>query len=669
VITFGLDKNMLMKKSDLENRIKTLELELNNLKSGVSEEKLLKSEELFKSVVQNSSDLVVLTDEKGVVTYVSPQCEEVIGYPSSKIMGQIMPDFIHPDDKIKCQQEWEKVLIHGKELHDFEYRIIDDKNMERWISHRAKMLESNEKALGMQNTMRNITERKVAEEMVKNSEKQYRFLFDEMLSGFSVHEIICDQNKKPTDYRFLSANKTFEKMTGLVASDILGKTVLEVLPITEYSWIERYGKVALTGEPIQFENYSAALGKHYEVRAYCPEHGKFATLINDITERKNAELDLIKAKEKAEESDRLKSAFLANMSHEIRTPMNGILGFTNLLKEPNISSNDQHRFVDIINKSGERMLKTINSIIDISHIESGLVHTNIEGANINGKMEFVYNLLKPDAEKKGITFLYKNTLSSEDAFIKTDGEKIYGTLTNLVKNAIKFTTEGTIEFGYEKKEKYLEFFVKDTGIGIPKDRQLAIFERFVQADIEDKNAYEGSGLGLAISKSYVEMLGGKIWVESEEGLGSTFYFTIPYNPANDKESQEDVAVENIAEELKNLKVLLVEDDEISDSLISESLQNISKEILHASTGVEAVRLCYNNPDLDLVLMDIRMPVMGGYEATAKIRQFNKDIIIIAQTAYALSGDREMAIEAGCNDYLSKPIDTTILYKLIKKHIN
>ena len=205
------------------------------------------------------------------------------------------------------------------------------------------------------------------------------------------------------------------------------------------------------------------------------------------------------------------------------------------------------------------------------------------------------------------------------------------------------------------------------GIGIHNDRQHAIFERFIQADIEDKSAYEGSGLGLAISKYYVEMLGGKIWVESKEGLGSIFYFNIPYNPVSEEEAQAPVAVENKEVQLKNLKVLVVEDDEISDSLLSDTLQIISKEILHAVNGVEAMETCKNNPDLNLVLMDIRMPVMDGLEATRQIRKFNKKIIIMAQTAYAQSGDREKAIEAGCNDYISKPIDTTLLMELIKNH--
>jgi PAS domain S-box-containing protein len=392
--------------------------------------------------------------------------------------------------------------------------------------------------------------------------------------------------------------------------------------------------------------------------------------IRDITERKHAELELIKAKEKAEESDRLKTAFLTNMSHEIRTPMNGILGFTELLKEPLLTVEEQQDFIQTIQISGARMLNTINSIVDISKIESGLVGVELKETNVNEKIEFTYKFFKPEVEKKGLQFFFKNSLTANEANIKTDNEKVYGILTNLVRNSIKFTYEGSIEFGYEKKGEYLEFFVKDTGIGIPKNQHELIFERFRQGSESNNRGYEGSGLGLSICKSYVEMLGGRIRVESEEGKGSIFYFTIPYHPVSEETQtiENDGFTENKDIQLRSLKILIVEDDEISYSLLSRVVQKISKEVLHAITGVQAVESCRNNPDFDLILMDIRMPQMNGLEATQQIRQFNKDVIIIAQTAYGFSSDCEKALKAGCNDYISKPINKTLLFELIKKHI-
>ncbi|MBI9039236.1 MAG: response regulator [Bacteroidales bacterium] len=391
--------------------------------------------------------------------------------------------------------------------------------------------------------------------------------------------------------------------------------------------------------------------------------------MRDITERKKIEIELIRTKEQAEESDRLKSAFLANMSHEIRTPMNGILGFADLLKEPTLTGGEQQKYIGIIEKSGQRMLNIINDIIDISKIESGTMEVKLKESNINYQIEYIHTFFKPEVEAKGMQIFFKNSLPAKEAIITTDHEKIYAVLINLVKNAIKYSNKGNIELGYTKKGDFIEFYVKDTGIGIPKNRQSAIFERFIQADIEDTQALEGAGLGLSISKAYVEMLGGKIWVDSEAGKGSTFYFTIPYNSeSNEKEIAGEkikVSVEEIP--MKKMKILIVEDDEIADLHLSILLRNIGKEVLHTNNGQEAIEIIRKKADIDLILMDIRIPVLNGYEATRQIRKFNKNVIIIAQTAYALEGDREKSIEAGCNDYITKPIDKEKLQALVQKY--
>jgi signal transduction histidine kinase len=379
--------------------------------------------------------------------------------------------------------------------------------------------------------------------------------------------------------------------------------------------------------------------------------------------------ELLKAKEQAEESDRLKSAFLANMSHEIRTPMNGILGFSELLKAPDLSGAQQQEYIKIIEKSGARMLNIINDIIDISKIEAGLMNVDIKDCNINEKIEFIHSFFKPMVEEKGMQLLCANALPANEAMIKTDAEKVDSIITNLVKNAIKYSKEGEIEFGYKKRDHNLEFYVKDTGIGIPKAKQSEIFERFIQADTVDKMARQGAGLGLSISRAYVEMLGGKIWVESEVGIGSTFYFTLPYNV----EPKVEEAVGNFfpkfdaVHQIKKFKLLIAEDDEASEKLISIYVNEFIKEVKSARNGKEAVEICRTNADIDLVLMDIQMPEMNGYEATKLIRQFNKNVIIVAQTAFSLTGDRDKAIKAGCNDYITKPINKYELIELIQKY--
>ena len=260
-------------------------------------------------------------------------------------------------------------------------------------------------------------------------------------------------------------------------------------------------------------------------------------------------------------------------------------------------------------------------------------------------------------------------MPSPQSIIKTDNEKLYAILTNLVNNAIKFTQSGFIEFGYVKKEGLLEFFVKDSGIGVSQSQKEIIFERFRQGGKLRTDNFEGTGLGLSISKAYVEMLGGKIWVESEEGQGSIFYFTVPY--ITEKQIQRItpniIPAKEESGQNRRLKILIAEDDESSDFLITSILNKKSHELLHATTGKETIVLCRKNPNLDLVLMDIRMPDMSGLEATKQIRQVNKNVIIIAQTAYALTGDRENAISAGCNDYISKPINRDELEALIRQY--
>jgi PAS domain S-box-containing protein len=508
--------------------------------------------------------------------------------------------------------------------------------------------------------------RKKADEALKINEEKYRTLFNNSEIGMFRTRLegseILEFNEK-----FLKIlNYTFEEVKGSPSINMwankherekLVELIKTVGHVTDFE-CELYNKQG------DVKNCITSLQLY-------PDSGFLEGSIQDITKRKKVELELIKAKEKAEESDRLKSAFLANISHEVRTPMNGILGFTELLKEPNLTNEEQQDYIRTIELCGERMQNTLNDILDFSKIESGLTKVANKESNINGQTEFIYKSFKPEVESKGLQLLFKNGLPSKEAIIKTDIEKIHTILTDLIKNAIKFTNEGSIEFGYEKKGEYLEFFVKDTGVGIPQKQQQIIFERFRQGSESFDRMYEGNGLGLSISKSYVEMLGGKLWVESEERKGSIFYFTIPYNAVSEEKStiENDVSEKDKEVQLKKLNVLVAEDDEVSFSLLTRNLQKISKEVIHAKTGLEAVLACRKYPDLNLVLMDIKMPDMDGHEATRQIRLFNKDIIIIAQTAFVLSNEREKAIEAGCNEYITKPVNMTILFELIKKYFN
>jgi len=617
--------------------------------------------------INTSGEVIFITDKEGTITYINKEFTKMYGFTAEEVVGKATPRILNSGLYLKEDygQFWHVLL--NKQRHPTTQYINKCKNGKLIDIEGSADLIIDDKGeiIGFLGIQRDISERKQAELKLRGLTS----IIENSLNEIYIFDTAT--------LKFVYVNQGALRNLGFSGEEILALTPVDIKPeFTTDSFLLAIEPL-LTGKKdiLNFETiHQRKNGTTYPVDIYLQLsefEGKqaYVAIILDITKRKQSESELIRAKEKAEESDRLKSAFLANMSHEIRTPMNGILGFADLLKEPNLSTDDQQDFIQTIQISGARMLNTINNIVDVSKIESGIINLAIDETNINKKIEFAYKFFKPEVERKGLQFIFKNGLPSKEANIKTDNEKVYGVLTNLVKNAIKFTYEGSIEFGYEKKGEYLEFYVKDTGVGIPKNQREFIFERFRQGSYDLNRLYGGSGLGLSISKSYVEMLGGKIWVESEEGLGSTFYFTIPYITASEEKStiEKVVSAEHKEVQLKNLKILIVEDDEISYSLLSRTLQKISKEVLHVITGVKAVEACRNNPDLDLVLMDIRMPKMNGLEATRQIRQFNTDVIIIAQTAYAFTGDSEKAIEAGCNDYISKPINMTLLKELIKKH--
>jgi len=524
-----------------------------------------------------------------------------------------------------------------------------------------------------------------AKEEAEESEEKYKQIFDNTFDIMSIYEVTEDKR-----FRVLSFNPTEAKLIGEL-ENYKDKFIDECIPPELYSQFSKnYESCINAGHRIEYEEEISFqnIKKNFKTQLIPLQNasGRFHRIIvisSDITETKQltAQLllqneslmtlnaDLVLARDRAEESDRLKSAFLANMSHEIRTPMNGILGFAELLKEPDLTGANQRKYIEIIEKSGQRMLEIINDIIDISKIEAGLMQVRLSEFNVAEKMEYVHTFFKPEAQAKGLKLFSNISLKKENGKLFADSEKFLSIITNLVKNAIKFTDQGQIELSCTPREGFLEFSVRDTGIGIPESRQRAIFDRFVQADIEDRMARQGAGLGLTISKAYVEMMGGEIWLESQEGKGSSFYFSIPYpTKARDDGSTPNKATENGKENHNmGLKVLIADDDETSLMLMSTLVKNFANEILHATSGIEVISIFKDHPDIDLILMDVKMPIMDGKEATKQIRMFNNDVIIIAQTAKALGPHRQSLLDAGCNDYITKPIIKEKLHWLIQKY--
>ena len=375
----------------------------------------------------------------------------------------------------------------------------------------------------------------------------------------------------------------------------------------------------------------------------------------DITTRVLAEEELIKAKEKAEEADRLKSAFLANMSHDIRTPMNGVLGFAELLKNPKLTDEKQAKYIEIIQQSGARLLNIINDLVNISKLESGQMEVVLTEVDINESFNYILNFFEPETNNKGLKLIAHFDDKSSTPIITTDKEKFLAIFTNLVKNALKFTKKGQIDFGYEKQNERMVFFVKDTGIGISENQQKIIFDRFVQADHGDEAFNEGSGLGLSISKAYIELLGGEIWFNSIKGLGTSFYFTLAEK--NSINTEEHSSIDN--EQTKSTKplslnILAVDDDDISLMFLANALEGYCKKIYLANSGKEALEQLLAHPNIDIILMDIKMPDMNGLRAAKEIKKLQSSIKIIAQTAYALEIDHAKYMEA-FDEYVTKPI--------------
>lgn len=671
-------------------------------------EKALKdSEEKYRTMVQYSSDPIFSFNPDETYRFVNEYFAKTVGMLPVDIIGKT-PHLIFSHDEAERRLDLVRKVFKSGESAEIEVKIITQAGKEMYFITLADPVKDEQnKILWVTCISKNITERKIAEQALKESEEHLKLLIKGTLDYYFKLKV---QNDGSTILEFISEN--YKLLTGKQLSEVqTNESWKDIIhPNDLDSLFMSFTTIIQTGKNVKLEcrsvvNKETRYLKINAVPIISNKDGKVTHIlgaVKDVTMRFQADqlrkeneellltkekaelsekitkefsLELIASKEKAEESDRLKSAFLANMSHEIRTPMNGILGFAGLLKDPKLTGEEQQDYIRVIEKSGDRMLNIINDIVSISKIESGTMETHISETNINKQSEHIYSLLKLEAEYKKLSITFNKGLPDEESIINTDCGKFISILSNLVKNAIKYTDQGSIEFGYGLKTKsmpgehfYLEFYIKDTGIGIAKDRQEAVFERFIQADIADKMARQGAGLGLAISKAYVAILGGSIWVESEVGKGSAFYFSIPYNV----EQKQKLIIENDVPadmdiDVKKLKILIAEDDSISEMLISILVETFDKDTLKASTGAEAVVICRNNPDIDLILMDIQMTDLNGYDATRQIRQFNKDVIIIAQTAFGLYGDREKALEAGCNDYITKPINKHTLLVLINKY--
>jgi PAS domain S-box-containing protein len=484
---------------------------------------------------------------------------------------------------------------------------------------------------------------------------------------------------KDADSKFLGCNKAFEKYINKKSEEIIGLSEFDLFGESEASaYVQSDKQIIDSTEPVRTTNWveypDGQRFLYYTLKTpYFDSENHLLGIIGisrDITEMEETRQRLILAKNKAEESDKLKTAFLANMSHEIRTPMNAIIGFSDLLGDDDLTHEEKIDFISKIKSAGRALMLLINDIIDIAKIEAGqlvisetvcdinqmltdLHSTFDELKNVSGKQGIIFNLLLPDPDRK--------------VMVLTDPMRVQQILTNLLGNALKFTEFGKIEFGYTIKQETLSFFVKDTGIGILPGKQKLLFHRFSQVDPSTTRKYGGTGLGLAISKNLTELLGGSIGVDSSPGNGSLFYFTLPYKPVI------KMAVNLMPAELSNVdwkgKTILVAEDIIQNyQLLDALLKRTGIKLLHAVNGQVAIDMVKADPTIDLVLMDIQLPIKTGYEALKEISAFRPDLPLISYTAFALPHERDKSIKAGFKDFIPKPIKTETLIPMLDKYL-
>jgi PAS domain S-box-containing protein len=634
----------------------------------ITERKLVeKSLQKLDLAIRQSREVIFITDKEGIITFINPEFTKTYGYSAEEVLGKVSPRILK-SGLVSAEVHaflWKKILSKESVIAEYINKRKDGSLIEIEGSV-DPILDEKGEIIGFLGIHRDITERKRADETIK-------------ILGNAIEQGPSSIMITNTSGKIEFVNNKFTTLTQYSLEDVSGKNPRIFnpghLPEKEFEELWKTLRKGDTwkGEVQNRRKDGSMFWEDLTISALMnPDDtvSKYILIMNDTTERKQMMDDLFAAKEKAEESDRLKSAFLANIGHEIRTPINIIMGFAEQLNEPDLTSEEKEEYISIIGKSGRGLLNIFNDIICISKVEAGQMPVSISETNINELIEQIYSSFRDEAEQKGIMIIYDNGLTGQKNFINTDREKVNSILTNLIKNAIKFTNNGFIEIGHNQKGSYLECYVKDTGLGIKREQQEIIFEPFRQGSESLRRNYEGVGLGLSISKAYVEMLGGRIWVESLEGTGSVFYFTLPYGfEADQKNILRPVVVASAYQEdssCNNLKILIVEDNEFSAKLLGKIVKLNSRGILIAKTGTQAVEICRENPDIDLVLMDIQLPEMNGIEATKQIREFNTDVIIIAQTAFVYTHNRQEAIDAGCNDYISKPIDQALLRKLVKE---
>ncbi len=637
--------------SNLERENKRLQNLLNAKENQINKERfLLQKLDLFN---ENTPLAVIEWDMDFRVTDWNNSAETIFGYTKKEALGKKAEDLICAKTSKQVKPTFLDLTNENKRgTRNTNENIRKNGALILCDWYNIPNIDENGTHIGFTSMALDITEKNKLQEKLTESNARYK-----MLSELTFEGIIIHKNGIATE-----VNASLERLTLYSRDEIIGKNVIDhFIP-------EKY-------KPLVLKNVKDKYAAPYELQIIRKGGGLIwveveaknivyqgedirTVAMRDIQKRKQNEEKLKKALLEAQESDRLKSTFLSTISHELRTPLNAVIGFSDLIDE-SMEITEAAALSKMIFKSGNHLLEIINDIFELSMLADGTAIFIKEKHNLHNLLDEVEEYIfleQRKMSKDNINLILKFDKADSDLQIVTDAKHFKQIFIHLLKNALKYTKKGTIEVGYLKQAKELKFYIKDTGIGIAKEKQKHVFEVFRQLDDKHTREYEGVGIGLSIAKAFCEKLGGEISLESELGKGSTFYFTIPFdNASTQKKALPSESVINLSI-LNGKTILIAEDDKHSFELLEMYLKPWKTKILWAKDGIEAISLFTLNKHIDLILMDIKMPVLSGYDATKEIKSMMPDLPIIAQTAYAINNEAESALEAGCDDYISKPID-------------
>jgi len=655
---FTLDEKPIEDKDYLETFLKQAGI--------VIQHKINEHQLRFQSLILDQIyDMVTVTDFDGNISYVNDSLVRISGLKREQLYGKKI--FSKLVDK-NPEETRDKILKAAIEHGNWQGEItnLDAAGNEVLLDLRMKPVKNSQgEPIAICGISTDITHRKQQEKRVKESELRYQNLFNSMTEGFSIGRIITDEAYNPVDWEFLVVNKAHEKHTGLNPEEIIGRRVLQVFPDVETYWLDFYGKVALTGNPGSIEAFNKNTGKYFRVNAFCPSSGQFAAVVTDITDSKITQLKLIEAKEKAIAADKLKTEFLNKISHEVRTPLNGILGFSEMYFQNDATAAEKAEYLAILRDSSDRLMQTINDYMDISLLISGTQEVNIKPIRPGVIVETMMEIYWEKCSEKSLDFKVRMRPEIADEIIKTDEELLTKLLKHLLDNGVKFTNLGGITLSCDKTNEGIIFTVTDTGIGISEEMIEKVFENFVQEDNSTTRSFEGSGLGLSIVKKIAGLLNFKLAIKSEQGKGTSISITVPAQSVFAVTEPHEPTIKS-GEPFGEQIILIAEDDLYSYMLLRALLKPYNVKLLNAINGKQVIEMVDKNPEISVILMDIKMPELSGLDAAKIIKERQPQIKIIAQTAFALSGDAQKAKDAGCDDYITKPIRKGLLFEKLEK---